>query len=142
SEFAWRDDWYHSGDVGYRDRDGFIYYVDRLYGRIKTGAETVYSREVETVLERHDDVVEVAVVGVPDPHWGERVTAAVVTDRAIDDEDLRKSLESELSGWVRAELARFKVPKDYHFMAALPRTDLGKVAYGTLKERLAAARAH
>jgi acyl-CoA synthetase (AMP-forming)/AMP-acid ligase II len=138
SEFAWRDGWYHSGDVGYRDADGFIYYVDRLYGRIKTGAETVYSREVEAVLERHEDIVEVAVVGVPDPHWGERVTAAVVTGRVIDDEDLRRTLESELSGWVRNELARFKVPKDYHFMAALPRTDLGKVAYGELKNELAA----
>jgi acyl-CoA synthetase (AMP-forming)/AMP-acid ligase II len=133
SDFAWRGGWFHSGDVGYRDADGYVYYVDRLYGRIKTGAETVFSREVEAVLEKHDDVNEVAVVGIPDPHWGERVTAAVVTDRPIPDDEARTLFESELSGLVRDELARFKVPKDYCFVEALPRTDLGKVAYGTLK---------
>lgn len=136
SDFAWRGGWYHSGDVGYRDEDGYIYYVDRLYGRIKTGAETVYSREVESVLAAHRDVVEVAVVGIPDAHWGEKVTAAIVTRRPVADDRDRKLFETELSDLILDQLARFKIPKDYFFVEALPRTDLGKVAYGELKTQL------
>lgn len=133
---TWRNGWFHSGDVGRRDTDGFIYYVDRLFGRIKTGAETVFSREVEIVLEKHVDVSEVAVVGVPDPHWGEAVTAVVVTNRSVDEDEDRKRFEEELADLVRSDLARFKVPKRFVFVDTLPRTALGKVAYGELKQSL------
>jgi acyl-CoA synthetase (AMP-forming)/AMP-acid ligase II len=136
SERAWRGGWFHSGDLGYRDADGYIYYKDRLFGRIKTGAETVFSREVETVLEKHSDVLEVAVVGLPDDHWGEVVTAAVVTKRSVTESEERDRFIAELKDLVRDELARFKVPKRFAFLPALPRTSLAKVAYGELKQAL------
>jgi acyl-CoA synthetase (AMP-forming)/AMP-acid ligase II len=131
---AWRGGWFHSGDLAYRDTDGYYYYKDRLFGRIKTGAETVYSREVENVLASHPDVAEVAVVGVPDPHWGEAVTAVVVSARRTDTEASRTEFTEELAVLVGARLARFKVPKQFVFTAGLPKTALMKVPYGEVKQ--------
>jgi acyl-CoA synthetase (AMP-forming)/AMP-acid ligase II len=124
---TWRGGWFHSGDLGYRDTCGYHYYTDRLFGRIKTGSETVFAREVETVLAAHPSVVEVAVVGVPDPEWGEAVTAVVVPAGDPD------GLVDELREHVRAELAAYKIPKRFLFVDALPRTALGKVPYGEVK---------
>jgi acyl-CoA synthetase (AMP-forming)/AMP-acid ligase II len=129
---AWRGGWFHSGDLAYRDADGYYYYKDRLFGRIKTGAETVFSREVENVLVKHPDVLEAAVVGVPDAHWGEAITAVVVSSRTGD----RAQFGAELAELVRGELARFKVPRTIVFAPALPRTALMKVPYGELKQAL------
>jgi acyl-CoA synthetase (AMP-forming)/AMP-acid ligase II len=126
---TWRGGWFHSGDLGYRDADGYHYYTDRLFGRIKTGSETVFSREVETVLATHDEVLEAVVVGVPDPEWGEAVTAVVVSKAACD----RDGLAERLRTHVRTELAPYKVPKRFLFVEALPRTALGKVPYGDVK---------
>ncbi|MDA4108511.1 class I adenylate-forming enzyme family protein [Mycolicibacterium holsaticum] len=136
SAHTWRNGWFHSGDLGYRDAHGYYYYKDRLFGRIKTGAETVFSREVEQVLACHPAVAEVAVVGVPDDHWGEAVTAAVVTVPPVESETTGEELAGELAGLVRNELARFKVPKTIVFTAALPKTSLLKVPYGELKQAL------
>lgn len=133
---AWRNGWFHSGDLGYRDDDGYIYYKDRLFGRIKSGAETIFSREVEIVLEGHPAVAEVAVVGLPDDHWGEAVTAVVVLCEESSSSEQRASLERELSELVANELARYKIPKRFVVLDSLPRTALGKVAYGELKQAL------
>ncbi|WP_085225068.1 class I adenylate-forming enzyme family protein [Mycobacterium florentinum] len=133
---TWRNGWFHSGDLGYRDPDGFYYYKDRLFGRIKTGAETVFSREVEQVLARHPAVAEVAVVGVPDDEWGEAVTAAVVPVQPVETVAAGQDLAGELAALVRSELARFKVPKTFVFTAALPKTALLKVPYGEVRQAL------
>lgn len=133
---TWRNGWFHSGDLGYRDDDGYYYYKDRLFGRIKTGAETVFSREVEQVLACHPAVAEVAVVGIPDDQWGEAVTAAVVPVPPVESEATGRALAGELAGLVRSELARFKVPKTFVFTAALPKTALLKVPYGEVKQAL------
>ncbi|HTK65915.1 MAG TPA: AMP-binding protein [Pseudonocardia sp.] len=131
---TWRGGWFHSGDLAYRDADGYYYYKDRLFGRIKTGAETVFSREVENVLITHADVAEVAVVGVPDEHWGEAVAAVVVTTRPTATEAERSEFAEELADLVRGALARFKVPKQFVFTTGLPKTALMKVPYGEVKQ--------
>jgi acyl-CoA synthetase (AMP-forming)/AMP-acid ligase II len=130
SALLWRDGWLHSGDLGRRDEEGFIYYVDRKAGRIKTGGETVYAREVERALGDHPAVRAVSVVGVPDEKWGEAVCAVVeVHGGTAPDDDLAE----ELRRHVRARLAAFKVPRRILFQQTLPTTALGKIAVGQVR---------
>jgi acyl-CoA synthetase (AMP-forming)/AMP-acid ligase II len=130
SALLWRDGWLHSGDLGRRDEEGFIYYVDRKAGRIKTGGETVYAREVESALADHPAVRAVSVVGVTDEKWGEAVCAVVeVHDGTAPDDDLAE----ELRRHVRARLAGFKVPRRILFQQTLPTTALGKIAVGQVR---------
>lgn len=127
SERLWRGGWLHSGDIGRVDEDGYVYYVDRKAGRIKTGGETVYAREVEEVIRRHPSVQEVCVAGVPHRTWGEAVSAVVeaVPGCSVDVE--------ELGDFVRTQLAGYKVPKQITVVDELPRTALGKIAVGEVK---------
>jgi acyl-CoA synthetase (AMP-forming)/AMP-acid ligase II len=127
----WRDGWLHSGDLGYRDGNGYVYYVDRLGGRVKTGGELVIAREVEDVLIEHPSVEAVAIVGIPDARWGEAICAVVESNSEVVDE---RALAEELQGFVRGRLAAFKVPKHVLFVPDLPRTALGKIARGQVKE--------
>lgn len=128
SAHAWRGGWFHSGDIGRLDEDGFVYYVDRKAGRIKTGGETVYAREVETAISRCPGVAESCVIGLADDHWGEAVCAVVqVQDGCEVSEDAVRTT-------VRARLAGYKVPKRVLFVDALPRTALGKVAYDVVRQ--------
>ncbi len=116
------DGWLRTGDLGRLDADGYLHLAGRLGDRIVRGGENVHPLEVEGVLERHPAVREVAVVGVPDGHWGEVVKAFVVpTDPA------RAPTADELRAWVRAELAGFKVPTEWAFLIGLPRNAAGKV---------------
>jgi acyl-CoA synthetase (AMP-forming)/AMP-acid ligase II len=137
SQRAWRDGWLHSGDIGRRDRDGYVYYVDRMGGRIKTGGETVYPREVEDAVRGHAAVRDVAVVGVPDERWGEQIWAVV------EHEPLTalagSALEQELRERVRERIASYKVPKHVLFVDALPRTALGKIAIADVRALAVAA---
>lgn len=117
---AFRDGYVLSGDIGVRDDDGRIRIIDRKKDMIVTGGENVYSAEVERALAEHPHVVEVAVVGRRHPHWGEMVTAVVVSDDpALDPDDLR--------AFCRSRLAAFKVPKVVELVDALPRNAMGKV---------------
>ncbi|MCO6010448.1 long-chain fatty acid--CoA ligase [Actinoallomurus purpureus] len=118
---ALRGGWFHTGDLGRADEDGFVSLVDRKKDMVITGGENVYPIEVEQVLYRHPDVDDVAVIGVPDERWGETVTAVVVrrTDSTLTAE--------ELVGWVRERLAHFKCPRRVEFVDGLPRTATGKL---------------
>jgi acyl-CoA synthetase (AMP-forming)/AMP-acid ligase II len=102
---ALRGGWYHTGDVGYLDGEGYLFLVDRLKDMIVTGGENVYSVEVEAVIARHPAVAQVAVIGVPHEKWGEQVHAVVVTQpgHALD--------ESDVIEFCRPHLAPFKMPK-------------------------------
>ncbi len=118
---ALRDGWMHTGDLGYRDAAGYLYLVDRRNDKIVTGGENVYPSEVEHVLGAHPEVLEAAVIGVPDEHWGEAVVAVVVVrDRAAISEDA-------LREHCRASLAGYKVPKAIRFADEVPRTATGKL---------------
>ena len=115
------DGWLHTGDLGRIDDDGFLYVEDRLGDVIVTGGENVIPAEIEEVLMRHPDVADAAAVGRPDERWQEAVTAVVVVRDGADADAER--LRAHCAG----ELAGFKVPKRFEFVAALPRTASGKL---------------
>jgi fatty-acyl-CoA synthase len=123
-----RDGWYHSGDIGVRDADGHFFIHDRKKNMIISGGENIYPAEVERVLVAHPDVAEAAVIGRADPKWQE-VPVAYVVRRAGCTCDAR-ALEAHLL----RELARFKVPRAYVFVDALPRNAMGKVQHFRLRE--------
>ena len=124
------DGWYRTGDAGYADSDGYIFVVDRLKDMIITGGENVYSAEVEAVILEHPGVLEVAVVGVPDAHWGESVHAIARLSEGVSvDVD-------ELVAHCRPRIAGFKVPRAFTLTAEpLPRTASGKVLKAQLREQ-------
>lgn len=124
-----RDGWFHTGDAGCMDQDGYLYIVDRIKDMIITAGENVYPAEVERVLGAHPSVGEVAVVGVPDPRWGEAVHAVVVPRTG------RVATTDELSTWCRGQLAGYKVPRTFDFVTALPRNASGKVLKRELRRR-------
>lgn len=131
---AWRGGWFHSGDIGRIDEDGYVYYVDRKAGRIKTGGETVFAREVENTLSNHPVVGAVAVVGVPDDTWGEAVWAVVERNKDVRRDVDAEEIERELQDHARGAIAGYKVPKRVLFVDQLPRTALGKIALGQVRE--------
>ncbi len=122
------DGWFRTGDAGYLDEDGYIYIHDRVKDMIVSGGENIYPAEVENAIFGHPQVQEVAVIGVPDPKWGEAVKAVIVArpGEIID--------EAELLGWVRARIAAYKAPRSFDFPAALPRNASGKVLKTELRK--------
>lgn len=114
------DGWFHTGDVGYLDGDGYLYLTARKSDVIITGGHNVAPRDVEDVIRQDPRVDDVAVIGVPDPEWGQRVAAVVVPSTAS------VALE-DLEILCRAELANFRRPRVWKFVDSLPRTPLGKV---------------
>jgi acyl-CoA synthetase (AMP-forming)/AMP-acid ligase II len=123
-----RDGWFRTGDAGYVDKDGFLFIKDRIKDMIVSGSENVYPAEVEAVLAGHPDLVEVAVIGVPDPKWGESVKACVVARAG-------SSLTAEtLIDWCRERLAGYKRPRTVDFLDALPRNASGKMLKRKLRE--------
>ena len=129
---AFRGGWFHSGDLGVLDRDGYLSVVDRKKDMIKTGGENVASREVEEVVYAHPDVAEVAVFGVPHPFWIEAVVAVVVpkSGAALDDEDVLAHCRTQLAG--------YKVPKAVVISDALPKNPSGKILKRELRTTYAA----
>jgi fatty-acyl-CoA synthase len=124
---ALRDGWYRTGDIGRRDADGYFYVHDRKKNMIISGGENIYPAEVERVLLQHPDVADCGVIGRPDPRWDE-VPVAYVIPRAGSRVDAEV-----LKAYVLAQLARFKVPREFLFVEDLPRTALGKVQHFKLK---------
>ena len=106
---VFRNGWYHTGDAGYLDEDGYLYLVDRVKDMIVTGGENVYSVEVENAMARHPAVLQVAVIGIPHETWGEAVHAIVVLREGAE------ATEDELIAHCRSEIAGYKVPKGIEF---------------------------
>jgi len=131
SASALRGGWLWTGDVGAFDDDGFLTLKDRSKDLIVSGGSNVYPREVEEVLLRHAAVAECAVVGRPDPQWGESVVAFVVARGAPPD-------PAELDRLCLDHIARFKRPREYRFVERLPKNNYGKVVKGELRAMLAA----
>jgi acyl-CoA synthetase (AMP-forming)/AMP-acid ligase II len=128
---AIRDGWYHTGDAGYLDDEGFLFIRDRIKDLVITGGENVYPAEVENAVLSHPGIADVAVIGVPDDEWGEAVLAAVVLKpgETVQDQEIKDA--------VRERLAGFKVPKRIERLEALPRNGAGKVTKDTLRSRFA-----
>ncbi|MGE0660648.1 MAG: AMP-binding protein [Reyranellaceae bacterium] len=125
---ALRDDWLFTGDMGSFDADGFLTLKDRSKDMIISGGTNIYPREIEEVLLRHPAVLEVSVVGRPHPEWGEEVVAFVVAGEG------RQVGPAELDALCLDNIARFKRPKDYKFVASLPKNNYGKVLKTELRK--------
>jgi fatty-acyl-CoA synthase len=128
---AFRSGWFHTGDLGRMDEEGYITLVDRKKDMIISGGENVYPIEVEQVLFKHPGVRDAAVIGGPDPKWGERVVAIVVADPAAG----RAPEPEELIIWCRERLAHFKCPREVHFVDELPRNATGKLLKTVLRKQ-------
>jgi fatty-acyl-CoA synthase len=123
-----RDGWFYTGDAGFFDADGYLYIHDRVKDMIVSGGENIYPAEVENALFGHPDIADVAVIGVPDPTWGEAVKAIIVLkpDASLTIEQLRD--------WARARIAGYKLPKSLDLVASLPRNPTGKILRRELRE--------
>lgn len=124
---AFRNGWFHTGDVGYRDSDGFYYIVDRKSDMIIRGGENIYPREIDEVLYQYPAVAAAATIGVPDQLYGEEVAAFVVLQEG------REATEEEVIAFCRARLADYKCPKTVRFVKEIPKGPTGKL----LKRELA-----
>lgn len=129
---AMAGEWFSAGDMAYQDGDGYFFLVDRKNNMIISGGENVFPSEVEGVLCGHPDVYDVAVIGVPDPKWGEAICAVV-----IPKDPAAPPTAEALRAHCRAQMATFKVPKTYAFIPPeeMPRTATGKILHRILRER-------
>jgi len=120
--------WLRTGDAAYMDEDGYVFIQDRVKDMIISGGENVYTAEVENAIFGHPDVLEVAVIGVPDPKWGEAVKAVVVAKpgHQVDPADV--------IGWARERIAPFKIPKSVDVIAEMPRNATGKILRRSLRD--------
>ncbi len=132
SKEAFANGWFHSGDLGKFDEDGYLYVVDRKKDMIKTGGENVASREVEEALYRHADIAEAAVIGLPDPKWIELVAAVVVLKQGA------ATTEKDIIEYCKNNLAGFKCPKRIILTDKLPKNPSGKILKRELKDMFAA----
>jgi acyl-CoA synthetase (AMP-forming)/AMP-acid ligase II len=125
---ALRGGWMHTGDAARMDEDGYVYIQDRIKDMIVTGGENVYPREVENALFAHPAVADVAVIGIPDPKFGEAILAFVVLREG------HSVAADELIAFARARIAGYKVPRKIEVLDALPRNASGKVLKKDLRE--------
>ena len=126
---AFRGGWFHSGDLVRQDDEGYFFVVDRLKDMIISGGENIYCAEVEDVLAGHPKVAEVALIGVPDTRYGEAPLAVVAPRDPAD-----PPTSEELAAWCREKLARYKHPREYSIVGALPRNPSGKVLKTALRQ--------
>ena len=131
---AFYEGWSSAGDMAKRDEDGYYILVDRKANMIITGGENVYPSEVEAVVATHEAVKDVAVIGVPDPKWGESVKAVVVLK---DGYEPTEELAKEIIEWTKGKIAGYKRPKSVDFIKdeEMPRTPTGKILHRLLRER-------
>ncbi len=130
TEEAFAGGWFHTGDLGRRDAEGYVSIVDRKKDMIVTGGENVYSRQVEDVLYQHPAVAEAAVIGLPDVHWGETVCAVVVVRPGAT------VTAEEITEFCKEELAGYKKPRRVEIVDVLPKNASGKVLKRALRDAL------
>jgi acyl-CoA synthetase (AMP-forming)/AMP-acid ligase II len=128
TDASFRDGWFYTGDLGYFDEEGYLFVAGRKKDMVKSGGISIYPLEIESVLYSHPDVLEAAVIGVPDAQWGEAVKAVLVLKPG-------SSIQGEeLIAFCKARLAPYKVPKSVEICDSLPHTEVGKVNKVKLKE--------
>ena len=128
---AVRDEWFHTGDAGHLDDEGYLFLSDRIKDMIDSGGENVYPAEVENVILKHPAIADAAVIGLPDERWGEAVSAVVVAaaGHALALEDLQ--------AYAHRELAGFKIPRRLELVDELPRNGAGKIQKHVLRAMFA-----
>lgn len=140
---VFRHGWFHSGDIGYMDDEGVIWFTDRVKDIIKTGGENVSSMKVERVVADAPGVVECSVIGTQHAQWGEAVTAVVLSDRVPSAEDstpeqrqaIADEVEAEILAFARKHLSGIEAPKRVEFVDGLPKTSTGKIRKNVLREQ-------
>jgi acyl-CoA synthetase (AMP-forming)/AMP-acid ligase II len=125
--------WFHTGDLGYFDDEGYFFFVDRKKDIVRRGGENISSMEIEGLMRRHPDVADAAIVGKPDPVLGERVVAFVVPAEGVAEPDT-----GSIQAFVGQHLAHFKVPEEIYYVDELPRTSTGKIIKKELRGQLPA----
>lgn len=128
------DGWLHTGDAGTRDNRGYLRIAGRLKDIIIRGGENIHALEIEQLLADHPGVAEIAVIGMPDPHWGEQVAAVIRPERPEAPLD-----PDELAAFCREHLARFKTPRQWFFVDSFPMTPSTKIRKFEVRERFAAS---
>jgi len=132
TEAAFRGDYFTVGDVGYLDADGYLFLTDRSANLIISGGVNIYPAECDAVLSTHPSVHDVAVIGVPNPEWGEEVKAVI---ELAPGHEPSPELARELIDYCRSRLAHYKCPRSVDFVASLPRYDSGKLSKHALREQ-------
>jgi len=132
TDASFRDGWFYTGDLGYFDKEGFLFVVGRKKDMVKSGGISIYPLEIESILYSHPAILEAAVIGVPDRDWGEAVKAVVVLrpESAVSADDLMR--------FCKKRLTAYKVPKSVEFRTSLPHTEIGKVNKVRLREMIVA----
>jgi fatty-acyl-CoA synthase len=130
---AFRDGWFRTGDLGHMDEEGFVYITGRASDMYISGGSNIYPREVEEKILTHPSIGEVAVLGVPDPFWGE-VGVAVCVAR----EGAAAVSEAELAAFLAPKVPRYKMPKRFFFWEALPKSGYGKIPKRLVRDELEA----
>jgi malonyl-CoA/methylmalonyl-CoA synthetase len=125
---TFRDEWFRTGDLGYVDSEGYYFLTDRIKHIIITGGENVSAREVEVMINKIPGVVESAVVGIPDPKWGEKIVAAISTEAGVDLDPM------VIKGFCKEKLHSWKCPKDIHFVEKIPKNTMGKILKADVKK--------
>lgn len=133
SREALRDGWYHSGDAGYLDAQGYLYVVDRIKDMVVSGGENIYPVEVENALMAHPAIGDIAVIGVPEEKWGESLLACLVLKPGV-----ACPPDAELIDFLRPRLAGYKIPRRYTVLKAFPRNATGKVLKHQMRAEFAA----
>jgi fatty-acyl-CoA synthase len=128
---AFRDGWFRTGDLGHMDEEGFVYITGRASDMYISGGSNIYPREVEEKILTHPDIAEVAVLGVPDPFWGE-VGIAVCVARA----NANAVTEADMAAYLAPKVSRYKMPKRFFFWDALPKSGYGKVPKRLIRDEL------
>jgi len=128
TDSSFRNGWFYTGDLGHFDEEGYLYVSGRKKDMVKSGGISIYPLEIESVLYSHSAVLEAAVIGVPDPEWGEALKAVIVLKPGA-----RSSAEA-LQDFCKTRLSAYKVPKSVDFVESLPRTEIGKVNKVKLRE--------
>ena len=124
-----RNGWFHSGDLGYMDNDGYVYVVDRKTDLIITGGQNIYPAEIEEELYTHPKVALAAVIGIPDESKGEIAKAYLVLKKG------ETASEKEIIDYIRGRIAKFKAPRIVEFVDTLPQGPTGKILKRELRER-------
>lgn len=123
---SFHDGWFRTGDIGFLDEEGFLFVIDRRADLIISGGENIYPAEIEGMLEGHEFIEEAAVIGKPDPEWGQVPVAYLVVKKEFNTADLNK--------WLAKRLAAYKIPKEYFVVSSLPRNASNKLMRHELKK--------
>ena len=122
------DEWFYTGDAGYFDKDDFLYIHDRVKDMIISGGENIYPAEVENALMSHPDIIDAAVVGVPDDKWGETVKGFVILKEGVE------LTEQDIIASTKEKIASYKCPTSINFIQEMPRNPSGKILRRELRE--------